>query len=1315
MNALKPAIRPVVACLLIGLMATGTFAADERRSLQFTSEEAITPHIPWGRPHVGGKLRVLAIVSGGYQQRELVELAQRFDLDLTSSLHFAGTGLTAMWAIGDFRLKFEELRDAINALFARDRKYDVILLSGAGWDALNEDARRQLRTWINDGTGLVWIDPRPSDPDGWKLLPVVTVKKSGTVAMSQAESHALLDALPLRVMPTVGYSTYEMKGDFAFERSLTDSGKPALVLVSELGKGRVVVLTYDARLLGRTQGGNVYDSAILPNRMAMPADAAHYPAYEHIYALVGRTLLWAAKRDAGVRLTGATVPRGANVDNVAGQQLSLAAESDAVGAATLKLIIHDVRGRVEQEFEQAVELKAGKQRIAVKLPALTAGVKVVNVLLSSDKGRLDFRAADMTVASKSRIQAVTTDKKAYTAEQTLTATAALTSDPGGDAKVRFTLIDGVGRVLQEIEQPAAGKAVAVELPMATAMGMRGHLRASLEIAGKAVDRNEVSFVISPPRVWDNFEITMWTGGAEANADHLHDARMRRFAEMGVTSVVLNENETYPAFFNAVLDNNHHICTRIGGYGKGGLMPLEESDALVDKYAEASAFWATYSPFINMAGDESYASAVGRYQKTMSEGALAGYRRWLAKEYGTIEALNQTWQSNYKSFDEPMPYTAEDLLAHTGNFAPFSDLKTYVESCFAYRYQKIQEGIARTDPHALNSASGTQSAYYLGKSHDWWRLMSNDGFRAHMGYNVGDQVRQQYSFKRIPQMQWVGYGTQGKRLTQRVINRMWEGCWGVGIFAGRLFLNPDFSWNGASRGLLAAVPHVRNGMATLLMQSHYHFDPVAVHYSQKSIHGAYTMGRSDEMERAAVGIGRNLFRAAGIESRYVATAQIEAGELDPAKFKLLLMPHSVALSAKEAEAIRKYVNAGGIVLADFAPGIMDDRVRTLEAGLLDDVFGIKRTLPTKSRFTAGEDPGASIAPPKVEAPPDTPEANMIEGDFQGIAAEVVKAIDKPLDGVFPVGQPAKLFPPVMTTVDQKPDNTRAARIVPTDAQFDPRLMRIVPANMPVTAIDATITPTTAVPLAKEQVTDVPLLLANRFGKGMAILINCDALAICGQPDRKLPAEQALAHQTMGMAMVDTIVEVAGVKPLTRLYDKHDQPNPVPAQHQLVYRQGDNLYVRPMVLPAASTPRELQLAGKAHVYEWPSGKYHGQTDRVAVRQPDNDDANDLGVGFALLGYKVTKLTMAAEAAAERGKPLGVSLALETDGKPGLHVVHVEVRRPDGSVDPRYARNVIVEAGKADCHVPFALNDDPGEWTLTARDVATGLGDQVKLTLR
>ncbi len=80
---------------------------------------------------------------------------------------------------------------------------------------------------------------------------------------------------------------------------------------------------------------------------------------------------------------------------------------------------------------------------------------------------------------------------------------------------------------------------------------------------------------------------------------------------------------------------------------------------------------------------------------------------------------------------------------------------------------------------------------------------------------------------------------------------------------------------------------------------------------------------------------------GFQFEFVSYEQIERGELLRRKFKVLLLPQSVALSAKECEQIKAFVHAGGVIIADNMTATMDEHCKRLPKGQLDDLFGIAR--------------------------------------------------------------------------------------------------------------------------------------------------------------------------------------------------------------------------------------------------------------------------------------------------------------------------------------------------------------------------------------
>jgi hypothetical protein len=121
--------------------------------LNFNSTAVATPHIKWGRPYAGGKIKVLAIsaVTGGI--RDMIEMKQRFDIDLT-------TNFTA----GIHRLSGHtrslSIKSCMNVLTKQLKKdYDLYLVSSDMWNIMGKGNAAAILEKVAQGAGLIMMEP----------------------------------------------------------------------------------------------------------------------------------------------------------------------------------------------------------------------------------------------------------------------------------------------------------------------------------------------------------------------------------------------------------------------------------------------------------------------------------------------------------------------------------------------------------------------------------------------------------------------------------------------------------------------------------------------------------------------------------------------------------------------------------------------------------------------------------------------------------------------------------------------------------------------------------------------------------------------------------------------------------------------------------------------------------------------------------------------------------------------------------------------------------------------------------------------------
>ena len=128
----------------------------------------------------------------------------------------------------------------------------------------------------------------------------------------------------------------------------------------------------------------------------------------------------------------------------------------------------------------------------------------------------------------------------------------------------------------------------------------------------------------------------------------------------------------------------------------------------------------------------------------------------------------------------------------------------------------------------------------------------------------------------------------------------------------------------------------------------------------------------------------------------------------------------------------------------------------------------------------------------------------------------------------------------------------------------------------------------------------------------------------------------------------------------------------------------------------------------------GKYLGTSDAAASRDVDLRVAT--GNLFALLPYRVDRLDLAAPARASLDQPVDVNATVVASGGPFVrHVIVFQLQRPDGRELPEHRWIVETENGIASSRLYLALNDPTGKWTLTARDVATGIRHSQTIEIR
>jgi len=168
--------------------------------------------------------------------------------------------------------------------------------------------------------------------------------------------------------------------------------------------------------------------------------------------------------------------------------------------------------------------------------------------------------------------------------------------------------------------------------------------------------------------------------------------------------------------------------------------------------------------------------------------------------------------------------------------------------------------------------------------------------------------------------------------------------------------------------------LRSGMGMLVMNCARTQDGVAIHYSHPSVQAHWLLENvkkaRDWMMNTVEAYVTSRFIAVRnswtkliedlqVQYDFVSASQVASGALGTGKYRIFILPESIAISQSEAQEIRDFVRNGGTLVADFRAAQLNEHCRDLGDGQLNDVFGIaegnERSASGTARGKANEGP------------------------------------------------------------------------------------------------------------------------------------------------------------------------------------------------------------------------------------------------------------------------------------------------------------------------------------------------------------------------
>ncbi|MGO8752658.1 MAG: beta-galactosidase trimerization domain-containing protein [Thermoguttaceae bacterium] len=863
----------------------------------------ITPHKPWGRGYTGGPIRALFLVHSGSfggdwsdpgtRLREVAELTQRFDLQADAIL-FGGPSAAQAWQYHGQNLG-ERRAERLLA-----KPYQLYVIAGFPLEKLPARHQYLIVEQVAKGAGLLCCGPGA----GEYMTPTRRID-------------------PLPVMFTGALPMLDGKS----AKDWTTAYR--------MGRGRGVWLNYNTPSLTPYQEFSWRGLA----------------EYDYRMLLIGRAAIWAAAREGEVSMT------------TTGSQPLRSSRSQAGGSWEVVLLskaFQPLKVQVALELRRACDgwtkglgtpetiLTPGQPvRVPVPLPHLRAGDYFIDALVRSQRGIEACGAGSLAVQSDFGVETVELSQPFVERGETIKAMTLLRGTPPAGTILRLRVRDSYDRILRQQDLPVTpGKA---EYPFAYRADAFAttliRIEALLISDGEEVEMKDASFTV-PKRRQGQFNFVQW----DAPRDVLGYYAWRRLQQAGMNISLIGSmggvtpqqpvlracDASLAIYSTRILDEKD---------ASGHMQPVcWNHEPAVTEYVERivsnQKLLRQQGAFVYSLGDEG--ATLGC---CVHPACLAAYRRYLAAQYGAVEKLNASWGSNYKSFDEVDLLDRKDNMetaAVKTSSARWFDRQAFARVNLAQFSGRFGAAYKRLDPQAVTGFEGTG-----GFGDDYDAILDANTFYGPYP-SIGDDLVRSLAPRRLIRSNWMGYSKTADaladaawRMVMKGVDSVWYWMWdGVGNWRG--YLSPTLDFWPATAEVAEEMRPVRQGLGDLLLQSKMTHSGIAVFYSVPT-------ALSDQVDPGSQFLAAHPTHQAwtqftyelGLDFRYVSSRGLKCGLLDPREFKVLLLPMAQAISPEEAEAIRRFVQAGGTAIADVRPGIYDGHCRPIAPRPLDDLFGIRR--------------------------------------------------------------------------------------------------------------------------------------------------------------------------------------------------------------------------------------------------------------------------------------------------------------------------------------------------------------------------------------
>ena len=656
---------------------------------------------------------------------------------------------------------------------------------------------------------------------------------------------------------------------------------------------------------------------------------ADYPYWEYFYLAQLKVLRHAAGKE------GPVVARKA----VAGELTLESASPCEVKVAT---VVRDYYGRIQGEAQGTFKLEKGISTITPPLPEkpFVGGISIVDFKVLDKEGR-DLDCGAYKVDTPALPLEITMGEPESIFSRAKAVTFSVKSVPG--AVYDCEIVDTEGRSVWHQKGSNVQYSAMLHFPYTRLYNL--YVRAESEDKS-ALLQKEFSVEAAPINPYD-VDAVIWMNRpaysrlvrdlgfnidfTNFGLNHMRYGSLRAMATNGCEPVSVSSghvlNNTLRVYRGDVeTDPVHNPC----------YSDLERKKEVYKTLAERVGYFRGkyYGVRYHIIADEAF---LGR-SVCFSPHCLNAFRIWLKDRYASLDELNRSWGTSYVDWKDVTPVQFKELKDKE-HMAQYVEHKWFMNYVFARDWVGTTgEGLARAYPGSIAGLSGTQEP---GFSYDWVQMMKYNPLLMYYG---GAQINAVLDFAPDGSKhgQWLGY-TRGFK-DNEVLNkgRIW-----LDIFRGANLIckyscesfRGDVTPTPNARYFSEAVKEIRSGIGSRILHGKKIRRDVGILYSQLSLLCGYSNAAGRQNMLNIWNSWPALLTDLGLQFRMVSYEELD--ERIP-ECKVLVLPAAFSLSRKQLANLKKYTEAGGIVLADCGAGWYDGHGNRADDKTAEDFFGIDRS-------------------------------------------------------------------------------------------------------------------------------------------------------------------------------------------------------------------------------------------------------------------------------------------------------------------------------------------------------------------------------------